>query len=389
MIIILNNIVLAIIIGLFLGVIVPLMIYAFYLIGINRKFRMSAYSSMSGNSFFKTVLNAGNNGEFLTFQVLESIPVYKKILANVYIPKKNGGTSEIDILMITENGILVFESKNFSGWIFGDENSAMWTQSLKGGFKSRFYNPIKQNNSHVSALFDYLGDVPNEALKSYVVFSERCELKKINVDQTKVKLIKRNHLFDAVKAEVMYSDFCLSREQVDEIYNRIVVHTAINSRGKVLSGLLENQIRKDLGLCGSGQEMSFYRSIIKNTGIYFEIDGKAMLKIKGLKDSKLQRVFDLIEDFIKESAGSKGRNFSELYDKLTSAEHGFRIKKGIIPFFIANSKINALEKLTIENSNKNKEMYGELYRKNVTLQVMGWIVIGALTISIILQLVLS
>ena len=48
-----------------------------------------------------------------------------KVLRNVYIPKDNNETSEI--LFITQKGIFVIESKNYSGWIFGSEKQYKWT----------------------------------------------------------------------------------------------------------------------------------------------------------------------------------------------------------------------------------------------------------------------
>ena len=48
------------------------------------------------------------------------------------------------MLMIHENGIFVIESKNYSGWLFGDYNQLNWTQSFPNGEKHKFYNPIKQ-----------------------------------------------------------------------------------------------------------------------------------------------------------------------------------------------------------------------------------------------------
>lgn len=42
-------------------------------------------------------------------------------MTNLYLPKEDGSTTEIDLIMLSETGILVFESKNYSGWIFGDE----------------------------------------------------------------------------------------------------------------------------------------------------------------------------------------------------------------------------------------------------------------------------
>ena len=78
-------------------------------------------------------------------------------------------------------GIYVFESKNYSGWIFGSEDQQQWTMSLNAHTKERFYNPVKQNRAHVRALAAYLG-LPESAFMSFIVFSERCELKKVPFD---------------------------------------------------------------------------------------------------------------------------------------------------------------------------------------------------------------
>lgn len=60
--------------------------------------------------------------------------------------------AELDVLMLHERGVFVFESKNYSGWIFDSENQQMWTQSLNRYTKTRFYNPVMQNAAHVRAL---------------------------------------------------------------------------------------------------------------------------------------------------------------------------------------------------------------------------------------------
>ena len=46
-----------------------------------------------------------------------------KILRNIYIPKEDGSTAEIDVVYITTKGLFVIESKNFSGYIFGNETT--------------------------------------------------------------------------------------------------------------------------------------------------------------------------------------------------------------------------------------------------------------------------
>ena len=71
----------------------------------------------------------GKYGEKLTEKKLKLIDLFGrkgKILKNIYVPKDNGDTSEIDLVYITQKGIFVIESKNYSGWIFGDYNSMYW-----------------------------------------------------------------------------------------------------------------------------------------------------------------------------------------------------------------------------------------------------------------------
>ena len=100
---------------------------------------------------FKDPNFIGKRGESLTARELKLVDLLGrkgKILRNIYIPKENGDTSEIDLLYITQKGIFVIESKNYSGWIFGDEKSTNWTASLPNGQKNRFYNPILQNKTH-------------------------------------------------------------------------------------------------------------------------------------------------------------------------------------------------------------------------------------------------
>ena len=87
--------------------------------------------------FIKTLLNdenAGQFGEFSTEYALtnHNLPGDLVVLKNVYVPYQ-GRTSEIDLLMIHEKGIFVFESKNYSGWIFGCADQLNWTQSLQNG----------------------------------------------------------------------------------------------------------------------------------------------------------------------------------------------------------------------------------------------------------------
>ena len=106
----------------------------------------------------------GSSGEQIVYKTLINqihIPE-NQILRNVYIPTADGKTSEIDLLVVSKKGILVFECKNYAGNIYGDAKHTKWIQYL-GKKKSYFYNPFMQNRTHVKHLKKYLekyGDIP-------------------------------------------------------------------------------------------------------------------------------------------------------------------------------------------------------------------------------------
>lgn len=175
----------------------------------------------------------GRRGEKLTERELDLVKFFGragKVLRNIYVPKDNGETSEIDVVFITQKGILVIESKNYSGWIFGDEKSTYWTAMLPNKEKNRFYNPIKQNKTHCKWLGRYLGE--EFPLFSIVVFSERCELKKVSVDSTDVHVVKRDRLYATVRAIWDDSPDRLSEEDVGLVYAKLEVLTHVNKAAK-------------------------------------------------------------------------------------------------------------------------------------------------------------
>lgn len=176
----------------------------------------------------------GRRGEKLTERELKLVNLFGrkgKTLRNLYVPKDSGDTSEIDVVYITQKGIFVFESKNYSGWIFGDEKGMYWTVSLPNGQKNRFYNPIKQNRTHLKWLGQFLGaDVP---LFSIVVFSERCELKKITVESNDIKVIKRDRTYATVRELWEKSDDALSEDQITALFEKLKVLTNVDKAVKL------------------------------------------------------------------------------------------------------------------------------------------------------------
>lgn len=120
--------------------------------------------------------------------------------------------------MIAETGIYVFELKNYSGWIFGNEKYKKWTQTFPTKQKYHFYNPIWQNNSHIKALKNVMKIDREDLYKSYIIFSEKCTLKRITIKSENVKVIKRESLIWHIKRDFRDSPKILTPEQVDIIY---------------------------------------------------------------------------------------------------------------------------------------------------------------------------
>ena len=96
-------------------------------------------------------------------------------LNNVTLQTSNG-TVQIDHVIVSRFGIFVIEAKNYQGWIFGSENQAEWTQSLRGGRKFKFQNPLRQNYRHIKTLSEFLG-LPEDKFHSVVMFWGDSEFK--------------------------------------------------------------------------------------------------------------------------------------------------------------------------------------------------------------------
>lgn len=99
------------------------------------------------------------------------------IFHDLYVEKRKRRYAQIDLVVPTSVGVLVFEVKDYSGWIYGND-SPRWTQVLAyGREKHRFYNPIMQNSKHVFDLKKKLSQFENIPFFSIIVFYGDCVIK--------------------------------------------------------------------------------------------------------------------------------------------------------------------------------------------------------------------
>ncbi len=176
----------------------------------------------------------GYYGEFLVFKELyKAIPGYSKFLMNLQIPTANGKTTEIDLLMIDETGLYVFEIKHYKGHIYGKASENNWTQYFRTAPNQSFLNPVKQNEYHVSALKTLF---PYVEISSVVVFTNSdCTLKVENDSQT-VKicyLANLDHTVHQLRSNMCEkTDIKYTPEQIDEMFCRLMPY-APNTDTKV------------------------------------------------------------------------------------------------------------------------------------------------------------
>lgn len=174
----------------------------------------------------------GSQGEYLIWDSLQQLPGYKKFLLNCYLPKRNGESTEVDLILLHESGIYVFESKNYSGWIFGTETQQYWTQSLPGRYgqahKVKFFNPILQNQAHLKWLGEYLG-IDSHFFYSCIVFGDECTLKDITLTSGRHYVTNRSNLFAAISSHIQLSITKLSPEQIDSLYAKLFPLTQVDA----------------------------------------------------------------------------------------------------------------------------------------------------------------
>jgi hypothetical protein len=122
----------------------------------------------------KSYQNLGEERVSQALQTRSPAPDYH--LLNHITLSIEGGTTQIDHILISRFGVFVIETKDYSGWIFANATHANWTQVLFSA-KYQFQNPIHQNYRHVVAVQQLLDFLPVNAVQSVVVFVGDAEFK--------------------------------------------------------------------------------------------------------------------------------------------------------------------------------------------------------------------
>jgi hypothetical protein len=162
------------------------------------------------------------------------------IFHDLYLKNEYGNYSQIDLVLATKVGIIVFEVKKYSGWIFGSGNQNKWTQVLAyGKQKYYFYNPILQNKKHVENLKTKLTDFQNIPFFSVVVFFGDCEFKDVSFIPKNTFLTKSPRVIKVVKKIIEENESTIYKSKRD-VFNILSVAVENGNSEKITEKHVEN-----------------------------------------------------------------------------------------------------------------------------------------------------
>ena len=172
----------------------------------------------------------GGIGESKVSSIIGRSIIGEKYVFNDYVILNNGQTSQIDHIVVNKSGVFVIETKNYSGRIYGGEEQQEWTQVLAGGNeKNKFYNPLKQNATHIYNLKKIIKNVP---FHSVVVFVQ---------NNTEFLQTDKVICLKDLSRTLYLGDTVLNSTQIDAIAKKLMEN---NSRGVITNEIHVNNIRE-------------------------------------------------------------------------------------------------------------------------------------------------
>lgn len=127
-----------------------------------------------------------------------------------------------------------------------------------------------------------------------------------------------------------------------------ITSVAQNSRNKIVSALLRSELEPNLGLSGTGQEVSIMRSTLLRTGIWSEDGGVPQINLHP-ENVNMRHMLETIEDFILETRQNGKTSFTELYERLTLPEYHIGLRYGLIPIYVAVVMHNYRQQIVIND----------------------------------------
>ncbi len=165
----------------------------------------------------------GYFGEYLLFcELYKSITGNGKILMNLNVPAENSKTTEIDLVLIHETGLYVFEIKHYKGTIYGKDTDAIWTQYFRTVKNNTFKNPIEQNKYHIQALKKLFPETP---IHSCIVFTNYdCDIRVTNSNE-EIDICELRNINRTLKYRFEKNTNKYSMSDIDNIFEKLSAYS--------------------------------------------------------------------------------------------------------------------------------------------------------------------
>lgn len=156
--------------------------------------------------FYKQII--GRAGEHHVKKELKKLPKDKYLIINDLMVIVNDTTHQIDHVVISPYGIFVIETKQYNGYIVGNEYDKKWVQNKK------YYinNPIHQNYGHIKQLEEVL-KMPEEKFISIVCIPSTAKVKVRTNKNLVLRLYELNEKILSYKKDQL--------QDYKEIYNKL------------------------------------------------------------------------------------------------------------------------------------------------------------------------
>ncbi len=188
------------------------------------QYNRSQYREESGNEFIPTISKKKKFGEFLAFTYLEEYEIYRKLITNRKLLRGDQSAVTLELVMINEGGVYIFDVNNYKGIIEGDEAEESWKHTYKNK-EQKLKNPFRVNEERIQLLKKIFPEIHESRMKSFVLFNNDCTLEIEQRDFEGGVMLKMKELIKYFNEEFLNSEKIFTKKEIDNLYEVIKKQT--------------------------------------------------------------------------------------------------------------------------------------------------------------------